>query len=122
MFSSSKAVSLFKCGASIRNVYHQAQTRQSMKYLARKAFQYERLGPGTGAVMLKTTVPKSEVPQPQHGGLGGAAVAQGAGPWGPQGTLLPASAQELVGGHRHQSLSWDSVSQIRLPLTPLSPV
>ena len=62
-----------------------------MKYLARKGFQCERPGPDTGA-----TMPKSKVPQPQHGGLRGAAVPQGAGPRGPQGTLPPAGVQEPV--------------------------
>lgn len=60
----------------------QAQTRQSMKYLVHKAFQCARLGPDMGAVMLKTTTSKSEVPQPQHGGLRGAAAAEGVGLWG----------------------------------------
>lgn len=35
-----------------------------MKYLAHKAFQCARLGPDMGAMMLKTTIPKSEVLQP----------------------------------------------------------
>lgn len=66
--------------------FEMTTTRQSMKYLAHKAFWWERLGTHTGAVTLESTMSKPEALQPQHGGLRGAAVTQGAGPQGPQGT------------------------------------
>lgn len=83
-----------------------------MKYLTHKAFQREGLGPDTGAVMLKTTMPKSEVSQPQHGGLRGA-VSQRA-------RTKPELCMCWFRGTRAPKPFWDSVSQLVLPSLPPS--
>lgn len=94
----SKAVSLSKRGASIWNDYHQAETGQPMKYLARKAFQCGRLGPGAGAVMSKT--PNAQIwgyPSPKWRPQRCSSHPE-SGAVGPQGTLS-LTAHRLVWEH-----------------------
>lgn len=131
MFGSGKTNGIFKCRASIWNDYSQAEARQSMKYLACKAFQCARLGPDVGAVMLKTTIPNMGKPMvkpsPQYGA---SEVQQLPREWGygaSRSSALPECrspcwAQTGLAGHRHQSLSCNSTCQIMLPLAPLSQI
>lgn len=123
-----RAVSIFKCRASIWNDYSQAEARQSMKYLACKAFQCARLGPDVGAVILKTTIPKSEVPQAPTWRPQRCSSCQGSVAMGLEVSLSWQDAGNLA-GHR---LVWEGTSikafpatqlcQIMLPLAALSQI
>lgn len=87
----------------------QAQARQSMKYLACKAFQCARLGPDMGAGMLKTTIPKSEVPHQR------CSSCPGSGAVGLQVPLPPARVQAPLLG-----MDWFGRTQASKPFMRLN--